>query len=325
MSFAHTGAKYGLTASVTSPLPAKKSRKGNLTEEVEPTAGLGKLRERDRFVASFRISSHCRVNRGQIYRGDDYESTRRLQHQKKNVRKMDTLLRRKFVAVLIGFFLSSTALANPTAEHPLEANSATKEIKIFAVIYPQRFNAAQGEEARYHLVVWKGGTSADALIETPADDLAFHEALVSLGAHPGDNLTMASWNKRHDPEHPAPREKVTGSPLEVRLTWANNPTGLSIDQALQTPPGSSPIPNPQSPIPSLEWRFGGNRDRWFNKVPLAPRPGCLLCLYSCPSGKVSNSALSVHDYVTTPSRFEANLAMLPPDGTPVIVTVRVTP
>ncbi len=215
------------------------------------------------------------------------------------------------------------AWADPTAEHPLESVTATKEIKIFGVIYPRRFNAARGDEARYHLLVWNGGASPGALIETPADDLAFHDALVALGAHPGNNLSMASWNKRHEPDNPASREKVTGSQLEVRLTWANNPTGITIDQSLQTSSVSFPPPNPQSLTPSLEWRFGGNRGRWFNKIPLARRPGCLLCFYSCPSGKVSNSALSVHDYVTTPSRFEANLTMLPPDGTPVIVTIRV--
>src|SRR4051812_35639305 len=116
MSFAHTGAKYGLTASVTSPLPAKKSRKGSLAEKMEPTAGLGELRERDSFVESFRISSHCRANCGQIYRVDDYESTRRLRRQKKNVQKVDPRLWRKFVAVLIGVFsVSSVVLADPTA------------------------------------------------------------------------------------------------------------------------------------------------------------------------------------------------------------------
>src|ERR1051325_7663710 len=146
--------------------------------------------------------------------------------------------------------LTFFVFADPTAEHPLETIAAAKEIKIFGVIYPARFNAAQGEEARYHLIVWKGGTSTNALIETPADDLAFHDALASFGAHPGNNLTMASWNKRHDPESLAPREKVTGSWLAVRLTWANNPTGLSIDQALQTAPGSSPHANPRPSTPS---------------------------------------------------------------------------
>jgi hypothetical protein len=220
------------------------------------------------------------------------------------------------------------------ADEPLETSLAAKEVKIFGIIYPQRFNSAQGEEAHYHLLIWKDGTSENALIETPADDLAFHDALISLGAHPGDNLTMASWNKRHDADHPAPREKVAGSPLEVRITWQDNPIGVSMEQALQQQKAKdeSQAMSPESRAtihesraPNLAFRFGGNRERLFNKIPFAPRPGCLACLYSCPSGKVSNGALSVHDYVETPSRFTVNTDILPPDGTPVIVTFRVLP
>jgi hypothetical protein len=213
--------------------------------------------------------------------------------------------------------LSSVGQAAPTAEHPIESIAAGKEIHIFGVIHPQRFNAAQGEESRYHFLVWNGGMSPNALIQTPADDLAFHDALAALGAHPGDNLSMESWTERNEPNNPASREKVTGSRLEVRLTWADNPTGVTLDQVWQAAVSSSSSTAP------TEWHFGGNRERWFNKVPLVRRPGCLLCLYSCPSGKVSNGALSIHDYVAMPSRFEANLAALPPDGTPVIVTIRI--
>jgi hypothetical protein len=223
--------------------------------------------------------------------------------------------------VYFALSLASFVFAEPTVEHPLEVSAAVKEVCIFGVIYPARFNAATGDEARYHLIVWKGGTSANALIETPADDLAFHDALLSLGAHPGDNLTMASWNKRHDPTNPAPRKKVEGSPLDIRLSWEAKPLGIPMEQAFR----QSPTPSPQSLAPSPEFRFGGNRARWFNTVPLAPRPGCLLCLYSCPSGKVSNRALSVHDYVEAPSRFVANTDILPPDGAPVTITVRLAP
>ncbi|MGE0680364.1 MAG: YdjY domain-containing protein [Candidatus Binatia bacterium] len=211
-------------------------------------------------------------------------------------------------------------MATPVVDEPLETNLATKEVKVFGIIYPTRFNSAQGEEARYHLLVWKGGVSTNALIETPVDDLKFHDALVSLGAHPGDNLTMASWNKRHDPNHPASRKKVAGSPLNVRLSWEDKPLGISIEQAFRVLQGQVNDSLRPSLVPSPEWRFGGNRDRLFNKIPFAPRPGCLACLYSCPSGKVSNGALSVHDYVETPSRFTVNTDILPPDGTPVIVT-----
>jgi len=166
------------------------------------------------------------------------------------------------------------------------------------------------------LLVWQGGTSRAALIETPVDDLVFHETLASLGAQPGDNLTMESWSKRYDPQSAAPREKVVGSALNVWISWEGNPIGIPVDRAFRQVAND----DPQS---AIAWRFGGNRDRWFNRVPLAPRPGCLACLYSCPSGKVSNGAFSIYDYVAAPSRFLADSDMLPPDGTPVVVTFRV--
>jgi hypothetical protein len=40
-------------------------------------------------------------------------------------------------------------------------------------------------------------------------------------------------------------------------------------------------------------------------------------------GKVSNGVPSVHDYVTTPSRFKVDNDMLPPDGALVVVTFRI--
>jgi len=214
--------------------------------------------------------------------------------------------------------LSRQTKAEPTSTTPLIVVPEAKEVRIFGTIYPSRFNAAQGGEAHYHLLVWQGGTSTNALVETPADDLALHGALSTLGGQPGDNLSMASWNQRHDAHSVAPLQKVTGSALEIRISWEGNLTGIPTEQAFR----QSALYAPQS---ASDWRFAGNRARWFNRVPLAPRPGCLACLYSCPSGKVSNGALSVHDYVMAPSRFVANTDILPPDGTPVIVTFRVLP
>jgi hypothetical protein len=214
--------------------------------------------------------------------------------------------------------LSQQTKAEPTATTPLIVVPGAKEVQVFGTVYPSRFNAAHGDEAHYHLLVWQGGSSANALIETPVDDLALHDALSTLGAQPGDNLTMASWNQRHDAYSVAPLQKVTGNALELRISWEGNPTGIPVEQAFR----QAAFRAPQS---AIDWRFAGNRARWFNRVPLAPRPGCLACLYSCPSGKVSNGTLSVHDYVVAPSRFVANTDTLPPDGTPVIVTFRVLP
>jgi hypothetical protein len=214
--------------------------------------------------------------------------------------------------------VSAQERKQPTLATPLIVVAEAKEVRVAGSIYPERFNTAQGEEAHYHLLVWQGGTSPFALIETPADDLAFYEALTQIGGKPGNNLTMAAWTERHDRHSTAPHAKVTGSALKVRIAWQDNPSGIPIEQAFR----QHPTPNTQHPI---QWRFGGNRNRWFNRIPLAPRPGCLVCLYSCPSGKVSNSALSIHDYVTLPSRFSADTGILPADGTSVLVTFHLRP
>ncbi len=232
------------------------------------------------------------------------------------------------VPLLLSGVLCSPAWATPeramlesTEETPLVVLPETQQLRIYGLIYPTRFNTAQGDEARYHLLTWGGGRSKDALIETPADDLQFYEALIALSAQPGDNLSMAAWTRRSDPDSAVSHEKAQGSKLDVSIAWQGNVAGvsdLSIDQVFRPPQ----IPNPQPPF---LWHFGGNRDRWFNRIPLMPRPGCLVCLYSCPSGKVSNGSLSIADYMARPHRFSAKTELLPPDGTPVTLTFRVRP
>ena len=224
------------------------------------------------------------------------------------------------VAIFLFVFLCSPAWAvlEANEETPLVVLRETQQIRIYGLIYPTRFNTAQGDEARYHLLTWRGGRSKAALVETPADDLKFYEALIVLRAQPGDNLSMTAWTQRSDPDSTAPHEKVQGSKLDVSVSWQGNIAGLPIDQVLLQPP----VPTPQPPVALY---FGGNRDRWFNRIPVMPRPGCLMCLYSCPSGKVSNGSLSIADYMARPQRFSAKTGLLPADGTPVTLTVQVRP
>lgn len=229
--------------------------------------------------------------------------------------KVSTLLL-MVLAVGSGAIGSAASPVEPSAERPMVVQAETKEIRIIGRIYAQRFNDAQGDEAHYHLLVWNNGTSPHALIETPVDDLALHAALVKLGAQPGNNLSMAAWTHRHDAHDTASQAKVTGSALDIHIAWSTNPAGVPMSHVLTQPPATSPHS-------LITWRFGGNRDRLFNQLPFGSRPGCLVCLYSCPSGKVSNSALSVHDYVAAPTRFVADTNLVPVDGTPVIVTFRI--
>ncbi len=206
--------------------------------------------------------------------------------------------------VLCGLAGWSRAADQPNRAAPLRIAEGKRQVEIFGQIFPRRFNAAQGQETRYHFLVWQDGTSPHALLYTPVDDLDFHDALLRLGAQPGKRLPMAAWTERH--EHPASHQTVTGSRLAIRVSWQGNPSGLALEQIFTDT--------------ALSLRFGGNRDRWFNRLPFAPRPGCLVCLYSCPSGKVSNGALSIADYVNNPARFTADTEQLPPDGTPVVIS-----
>ena len=219
--------------------------------------------------------------------------------------------------VLLSLFSSDMPSGwSQSVEQPDQANPlliVERQVRVFGWIFPRRFNTAQGQEARYHFLVWQGGASPNALIQTPADDLDFHDALVRLGAQPGDNLPMAAWTQRHNHNHSASKQTVTGSQIDIRIAWPENPTGIPLKQLFR-----NSVLSPQSSV--LSPRFGGNRDRWFNRVPFAPRPGCLVCLYSCPSGKVSNAGLSIADYVKVPDRFRVDSARLPPDGTPVVVS-----
>ena len=210
---------------------------------------------------------------------------------------------------------SSQSAEKPTEATPLLIRIEQKEVHVFGHIFPARFNAGIGPEAQYHFLVWQGGTSPGALIETAVDDLDFHDAIASLGARPGNSLSMSAWTERHDHDNFATRQTVTGSQLKVHISWPDKPNGLPIEQAFV---GS--VLSPQSP--GLTPRFSGNRDRWFNIIPLVPRPGCLMCLYSCPSGKVGNGVLSIVDYVDKPQHFRADTEQLPPDGTAVIVTLQ---
>ncbi len=221
------------------------------------------------------------------------------------------------VVCLLGDSFSLARASQPaTMETPLVIAPGSKQVTLYGVIYPDRFNRAEGDEARYHLLTWKGGHSKNALIETPVDDLAFHAALIKIGGQPGNTLPMEAWTQRTDPDNPASQQKASGSNFAVFLSWQDEPKRLPIHHIFRSSPSGPQLP---------AWSFEGNRGRWFNQVPFALRPGCLVCLYSCPSGKLSNGRLSIADYMTRPGRFQIDAERLPPDNTPVQVTFELLP
>jgi len=193
-------------------------------------------------------------------------------------------------------------------KHPLQADSKAGELRLLAELQPAAFSGGWLKSTpNYHAVVWKGGGAAgEALLASYADDASFYDAMVSIGAVPGNNLTMAAWNDRKDPNSAAPDTRVEGTLVDVSVWW----DGLS-----------SPVPLTglltDSAGKGIDMRFGGNKaliPEWHS--------GCIACLYSCPGGKVSNHAYTIRDYVKGTTKFSVNLNAVPKDNRQAVVVFR---
>ena len=137
----------------------------------------------------------------------------------------------------LGYLGSSARARRPaTVETPLVLSVEEKTVTVYGVIYPDRFNRAEGNTARYHLITWNEGHSTNGLIETPVDDLAFHDALVTIGAQSGNNMSMDAWVRRFDPTSRASQQKVRGSGLAVSLTWPPRPGERASAHGYSCPP-----------------------------------------------------------------------------------------
>lgn len=188
----------------------------------------------------------------------------------------------------------------------LQIDTIEKTITLSARIYPSKFNAWTSWTKHHHFIVWKKGRAAhNALIETDASDEQVLDALLSIGATPGNNLTPETWEKRADPSSPEPDKHVEGSLIEVSVAW----------QA-QSPIGAAEIFDDEFGKGFL-FRFGGHRDL----IPIW-KSGCVVCLQSCPGGRVSNANYTMRDYHHARSKFEAKRHRLPKDATPVQVRLK---
>jgi len=144
------------------------------------------------------------------------------------------------------------------------------------------------KESGYHAIVWeKGHAARQSLFTTPVPDSVIYHTLVRIGGLPGDNLTLDTWDNRNDPKASGPRRRVQGSRIHITVRIDGDSAWIPVEQFFLDPGGRG-----------IEIRFGGNLQwipRWGS--------GCVLCLFSCPGGKVSNAAYSVRDYVETKTHF----------------------
>ncbi len=187
----------------------------------------------------------------------------------------------------------------------LRVDRETRTIAFEARVQAEAFRASLPPDHQYHAIVHAGGGAAGkSLLVTQVPDTEVAAVLRELGAEDGGGVPMAAWSLRWVPLVSAPNSRVRGSRLSITVTWPGAPWAYRLEELLHDSGGRG-----------AEWRFGGNEehdDQWHS--------GCILCLFSCPGGVMSNAAYSIRDHQRAATVFEP-LDLLPPDGTEVTVTI----
>ena len=139
-----------------------------------------------------------------------------------------------------------------------------------------------------------------------ATDVEVSEALAIVGARAENGeFGPKSYNERLNKNSPYPDYTPKGTPISVFVTW-NEKGGekktVEANEFLENSTGKK-----------LEFVYVGK---------IHPSH-CIACLYSCPGGKIANSALSVRDYFERGAHWKIKKGILPADGTPVLITLKV--
>ena len=190
----------------------------------------------------------------------------------------------------------------------IEVDHMRRTITLVAEATPTAFLASGGPDDRYHALVSRsGGAVGKSLMATDVNDRQIAEALRSLGADDAGGVPMSAWNRRAIPFLPGPGSRVAGTRVEVLVTWEGARRSYTLGELLGDPgPGE------------VEIRFGGNEEHdhhWPS--------GCIICLYSCPGGVLSNALRTIRDHSRGHSFAPTDL--FPPDGTLLTVTLQVLP
>ncbi len=191
---------------------------------------------------------------------------------------------------------------------PMIIDKAAREVRLLATVQRKAFQAGWFKQLPgHHAVTWRQGRKGhEALFATFAGDVEVYDALIALGAGPGDNLTQAVWDERNNPNSSAPDTRVQGTPVDAFVWWLGLDDPLPLASVLNDPSGKG-----------IDLRFGGQKDL----IPVW-KSGCIICLQSCPGGKISNRQYTIRDYVQGRATFTANKAIVPKEEKRVVVIIR---
>ena len=175
--------------------------------------------------------------------------------------------------------------------NPMVIDKVAKTVKMYTEV-----NAKYFVEPTRHAIVFKDGSNGEkSILKGWANQNDYYNALIDIGAKPGNNLT------------PKTVDAVAGDPLDVTITWNGANKEIPIYDAV--------IDSQNKKV--ADFRFGGNQELANSK-----NTGCILCLDSCPVGVSSNASYPQMSFDNKKVEFRGNKAVLPADGTPVIVTFK---
>lgn len=193
----------------------------------------------------------------------------------------------------------------PSQAAKLVIDRSARSVSFDAEVQAGHFTSLLSFPKHHHLIVWKGGrATGKALFVAEANDLEIQRALESLGGQAGNNLTLDSWERRSDFSNPDPDRTVQGSLVEVTVSWPGHKP-VSVREFLD-----------DRGKRGFVFRLGGHE----GLIPVW-KSGCVVCLESCPGGRISNERYTLRDHFRGTAEFPLRPGVLPPDGTRVRVTL----
>jgi len=187
----------------------------------------------------------------------------------------------------------------PTRRNPLEVDTPRRIVKLYTELRLRHLT----ETTTHWGIGYSGGKLADKFIlASPAEPVAFHDALIRIGARAGNNLPLDGYGKH-----------IGGDRLTLSAQWPGVKAPVGINDIFYDSAGKG-----------FDIRFGGNRVAAAQK-----KTGCLTCLESCPIGITSNAAyphLSTLQRMLRPnSSFRGKPEKLPnKEAVPVVVFYQLT-
>jgi hypothetical protein len=183
--------------------------------------------------------------------------------------------------------------ALPSRIAPLGIDTINKRVLVYAEVNPISLNQSNSHWG----VVYQGGKfNEQAIFQAFCTPQEFHDALLQIGAYPGNNLTSRSS-----------RDIIGGDELLVSVTWPGLSRPLGLADILEDSAGKG-----------FRILFGGNRQRAVEE-----QTGCITCLESCPIGITSNAnypALSTFKRLISPnSQFKGKAEKLPRQGGLILI------